>query len=91
MDVVSVVERVQEIEVTKLLNQKLMGYMLIFWLPVTLLPEVELEEQNLIFHEQLHEYLLDHDISISNITIALVSTTKKRIRQHDFQCRHIVL
>ena len=89
MDVVSVVERVQEIEVTKLLNQKLMGYMLIFWL--TLLPEVELEEQNLIFHEQLHNYLLDHDISISNITIALVSTTKKRIRQHDFQCRHIVL
>ena len=89
MDVVSVVERVQEIEVTKLLNQKLMGYMLIFWL--TLLPEVELEEQNLILHEQLHNYLLDHDISISNITIALVSTTKKRIRQHDFQCRHIVL
>ena len=89
MDVVSVVERVQEIEVTKLLNQKLMGYMLIFWL--TLLPEVELEEQNLILHEQLHKYLLDHDISISNITIALVSTTKKRIRQHDFQCRHIVL
>lgn len=66
-----------------------MGYMLIFWL--TLLQEVELEEQNLIFHEQLHNYLLDHDISISNITIALVSTTKKRIRQHDFQCRHIVL
>ena len=66
-----------------------MGYMLIFWL--TLLPEVELEEQNLIFHEQLHNYLLDHDISISNITIALGSTTKKRIRQHDFQCRHIVL
>ena len=67
-----------------------MGYMLIFWL-TRLLQEVELEEQNLIFHEQLHNYLLDHDISISNITIALVSTTKKRIRQHFLQCRHIVL